>query len=116
MGVVNQSFDLSGGETAIIFVDRWGYPGFTVQVQTNNSIDIEGTLIQFNRNPEIDPDDDDNWEFLTGEWSGDASPVIFETIPDDDGLAFIRSGPLEAIRITANSGSATGRVMQTGAK
>ena len=116
MTALNKEFDLASGETAILICDRWGYLGYAVQVVTSDSITIEGSLVQFNKNPSIDIDDAANWDFLFGEWSGSSSFVTFNNVPDANGIAFIQPGPLEAIRVTANSGPATGRIMQTGAK
>ena len=101
MTAINVAFDLANTETAVIPVDRWGYPGFMVQLDSGTSILVEGTLDRINRGETA------TWDTLDDK---DGTALTAFT----GGLAYLRENPLEAIRITA-TGACVGRVVQTGA-
>lgn len=108
MTYINESFDLANAETKVIPMDRWGYPAYTVQLDSGTSIVIEGTLQRINRGETA------LWNELIGNslTSPDTQIPLTGVLP---GPAYVIQSPVEAIRITA-TGNCTGRVMQTGAQ
>jgi hypothetical protein len=95
---VNTPFSLAGAESVIIPVNRWGYPKYSIQVETGSAL-VEGTLSQLNRG------DTAVWDTLDDS-GGTALTAL-------TGLASVEEIPIEAIRITA-TGATSGRVMQSG--
>lgn len=103
---INVGFDLLTDATAIIPLNRWGLTAYTLQVATGD-VNVEGTITQLNRRntltgvpnaPVWDPIDDDTGTALTG-------------VTD---LHRVNGYALEAVRITATGGAASGRFMQQG--
>lgn len=103
MSYINQEFSLLTTETAVITIDRWENPRYSVQLDSGTSILVEGTLVQVNRKGN------------TAVWATineiDGSPMTTITA----GITGIQATPYEAIRITA-TGTCVGRVMQTGSE
>lgn len=101
MSVINVEFDLANGETATIPMDRWGFPAYTVQLDSGTSVLVEGTTRRINRGE-------------TAQWNtlNDIGGTALSALAP--GQVALQQQPLEAIRITA-SGACVGRVMQTGA-
>ena len=101
MSYINQEFDLANAETAVITLDRWEHPNYTVQLNTGTSILVEGTLDQVNRLG-VTP----TWATIN-DLTGTAMTAVAT------GITGIEKTPYEAIRITA-TGACQGRVMQSG--
>lgn len=106
MSAINVAFNLAGGANAVIPVDRWANPQYTIQLDSGTTILVEGTLQRINRGETPD------WNTMFGNTlaSPDVRVALTAVAP---GLAMVAQGPVEAIRITATD-ACVGRVMQTG--
>ena len=100
MSYINQSFDLADAETAVVMLDRWSYPAYTLQLDGGTSVLLEGTLDRINRG------ETPTWATVS-DMAG--APIAAAPV----GLTDPADTPLEAVRITA-TGACTGRFMQTG--
>ena len=96
MSAINVSFDISAGEQ-IIFLDRWGYPAYTVQI-ISGSPTIEGTTARINQG------EDPTWAVINDQSGSAINSIGIHSVQD--------TTPLEAIRVT---GTGVGRITQTGA-
>ena len=99
MSAIKYDIDLANLGVAVFQMDRWGYPAYTVNIDTGAAL-VEGCLERINQ----------------GE-----TPLWF-TLDDQDSTALtaLAAGasiqdttPIDSIRITA-AGTTTGTVIQTG--
>ena len=109
MSATNQPFDLLDTENIVIMLDRWSSPDILIQLDTISAgtCDIEGTTARINQG------ETPVWADLYGTTSSDpAGNAVFSGNFSEVGIADPIPAPLEAIRISANGGDITGRVMQ----
>lgn len=103
MSYINQEFNLANTETAVITLDRWENPRYSVQLDSGTSILVEGTLAQVNRSG------------VTPVWATIKDLTGTAITAAGVGITGIEATPYEAIRITATD-TCAGRVMQTGSE
>lgn len=109
MSATNTAFSIASGESRVFPMDRWSSPDCTIQFSAISDVNIEGTLDNIHTTDALDV----VWNFLWGTWQESQTTMeTFDAKPDSVGFALPVHTPLEAIRITANNGDATGRLMQ----
>ncbi len=107
MSYINHPFTVVPGTPVVIPLNRWASPQYTLQLTSSGAgtLAVQGTLEYLNRGE-------------TPAYSTlkdiDGTTVLSEVA--DPAIVKIGEYPLEAIRLTATTGTVTGRLMQSGEK